>query len=128
MTTTSTRAMAQAPLSAQQALVIARERFPNLCRGGILPRKTVGEPVDLGEIATTLAFLRRCRTTKIPNVHTLDLSRSIGVRPGAVIAAATALGFNVRSFYGVNCYAPHALIGVNCADATRVAAAPHGRC
>jgi hypothetical protein len=114
----------------REALAIAREHFPNLCAGGILPRHAVGEPVDLDHIAVALTFLDRCRRTKVPRVHSFDLRRLIsnwnhgsnltiaGVQLGAVIAAAVALGFEVQNWHGVTCYAPHAVIGVNRLDVT----------
>lgn len=106
----------------REALAIARERFPNLCAGGILPRHAVGEPVDLDHIAVALTFLDRCRRTKIPRVHSFDLRRLIDVQLGAVIAAAAALGFDVHSWHGVTCYAPHAMIGVDRLDVRRESA------
>jgi hypothetical protein len=106
------------------ALMLARERFPNLCANGILGRKFTGPPVDPGHVTTALAFLSQCRKTKIPTVHSFDLRREIGdVSLGAVIAAATALNFDVRSWYGPTAFPPHALIGVSQRDVRRVAAA-----
>jgi hypothetical protein len=118
----------------REALTIAREYFPNLCAGGILPRHAVGKPVDLGHIAVALTFLDRCRRTKNPHVHTFDLRRlisnwthestsnvsPINLQLGAVIAAAIALGFEVQNWHGVTCYAPHALIGVHRLDVRRL--------
>ena len=113
----------------REALTIAREYFPNLCAGGILPRHAIGEPVDLDHIAVALTFLDRCRRTKVPTVHSFDLRRLIsdhgsnltvaGVQLGAVIAAAVALGLEEHSWHGVTCYAPHAEIGVNQSDIRR---------
>ena len=115
----------------REALAIARERFPNLCAGGILPKRAIGEPVDLDDIAAALTFLDRCRRTKVPRVHSFDLRRLIsnwnhgsnltvaGVQLGAVIAAAVALGFEVQNWHGVTCYAPHAMIGVSRVDTQR---------
>jgi hypothetical protein len=118
-------------ITADEALMFARERFSNLCCGGILPRKAVGMPVDLDDIEIALAFLSQCRPTKVPTVHSFDLRRAIGrqlgdvqlgdVQLGAVIAAATALGFGVHSWHGISTYVPHALIGVNVDDVRRVA-------
>ena len=112
-------------LSAAGALEIARERFPNLCCGGILSRKAVGEPVDLDDIEIALVALSQCRKTIAPTVHSYDLRRAIpsDLQLGAVIAGATALGFGVHSWFGVTTFAPHALIAVNKSDITRVATA-----
>jgi hypothetical protein len=59
-------------------------------------------PVSLDHIEIALS---ECRRTKAPAAHSFDLRRLIGVQLGAVIAEATALGFDVRSRYGVNYYA-----------------------
>jgi hypothetical protein len=107
-------------ITAEQALVIARERFLNLSCGGILPRKAVGTLVDLDEIDVALTYLAQCRRTRIPAMHTFDLRRAIDVQLGAVIAAATALGFPTHSWHDITCYAPHALIAVNESDVRRV--------
>jgi hypothetical protein len=112
-------------LSGREALEIARERFPNLCCGGILPRKAIGrEPVDLADIEIALLFLGQCRKTKTPTVHSFDLRRAIpgDVQLGAVIAAAAALGFPIHSWFGITTFAPHAMIAVNQSDVRRVAA------
>jgi hypothetical protein len=113
----------RAVLSGREALEIARERFPNLCCGGILPRKAIGEPVDLDDIEVALEFLSQCRRTLVPRYHTFDLRRAIpgDVRLGAVICAATALGFDVRRFYGNVEFGVHAMIAVNANDVKRVA-------
>jgi hypothetical protein len=102
-------------LSAADALEIARERFPNLCCAGILPRKAIGEPVDLDDIEIALAALAQCRRTKTPTVHSFDLRRAIpgDVQLGAVIAASVALGFPIHSWFGITTFAPHAMIAVN---------------
>jgi hypothetical protein len=115
-----------APLiSAADALEIARERFTNLCCGGILPRKAVGEPVDLADIEIALVALAQCRKTKTPTVHTFDLRRAMpgDVQLGAVIAASVALGFATHSWFGVTTFAPHALVAINQSDVRRVAMA-----
>jgi hypothetical protein len=108
-------------MTADEALIIARERFPNMCCGGILPRKAVGTPVDLDDIDVALAFLSQCRRTRIPAMHTFDLRRVIDAQVGAVIAAAVALGFDTHSWYKITTFAPHALIAVNANDVRRVA-------
>jgi hypothetical protein len=117
------RARADA-LSGREALEIARERFPNLCCAGILPRKDIGEPVDLDDIEVALVALAQCRKTKAPTVHSYDLRRAIpgDVQLGAVIAASVALGFGVHSWFGVTTFAPHAMIAVNQSDVRRLAA------
>jgi hypothetical protein len=109
-------------LSVSQALVIARERFGNLCATGILGRRFLAKPIDEREVAIALAFLQKCRKTKTPRLHTLDLVHAIGqgVSVGAVIAAAVGLGFDVRAWYGVTTFVPHAMIGVNASDMRRV--------
>ena len=112
----------RAPLSAVDALAIARERFPNLGASGILPKRGVGMAVDLHDIDIALSFLRQCRMATAPAVHSADLCRLIGVQPGALIAAAVALGFPTQSWLGVSCYAPGAMIAVNANDVRRVAA------
>jgi hypothetical protein len=109
-------------LSGREALEIARERFPNLCCAGILPRKTVGEPVDLADIEVALVALARCRRTKTPSVHSFDLRRAIGGQLGAVITASVALGFATHSWFGITTFAPHALIAINQSDVRRAAA------
>src|SRR5271163_3342487 len=104
-------------IDAASALMLARDRFPNLCANGILGRKFTGPPIDPDHVATAMTFLSQCRKTKKPNVHTFDLRREIGdVSLGAVIAAGVALGFDVRCWYGVLAFVPHALIGVNQSD------------
>ena len=109
-------------MSAVAALAVARERFPNLGAGGILPKRAAGMAVDLHDIEIALSFLRRCRKTTAPAVQSADLCRLIGVQPGAVIAAAVALGFGVHSWRGIREFAPHAIIAVNASDIRRVAA------
>jgi hypothetical protein len=113
------------PLTADQALEIARERFSNLCSEGILSRKAIGTPIDLDDLAIALAFFRQCRPTKVPNMHSLDLRRLIGgqISVGAIIAAAIALKFDVRSWYGLREFGVHALIGVSQIDVRRLAIA-----
>jgi hypothetical protein len=106
-------------LSGREALEIARERFPNLCCTGILPRKAVGEPVDLDDIEIALLFLGQCRRAKTPTVHSFDLRSAIGGQLGAVIAASVAQGFATHSWLGVTTFAPHALIAVNQGDVRR---------
>jgi hypothetical protein len=108
-------------ITAEQALVIARERFLNLSCQGILPCKAVGTPVDLADIDAALAFLSQCRRTRIPAMHTFDLRRVIDAQVGAVITAAIALGFDTHSWYKITTFAPHALIAVNERDVRRVA-------
>jgi hypothetical protein len=121
----SPRAAQATYLTSEQALDLARERFPNLCCQGILPRKAIGTKVDLDDIDVALAFLEQCRPTKNPTVHSFDLRRTIkgDVQLGAVIAAAVALGFGTHSWFDITCYAPHALIAVNQNDVGRVARA-----
>jgi hypothetical protein len=107
----------RSPLAVQvdpaSALSLARERYPTLCSSGILGRKSTGTPVNTDEVAVALAFLAKCKRTKRAAVHSFDLRRAIGVSLGAVIVAATALDFEVRSWLGITIYAPHALIAVS---------------
>jgi hypothetical protein len=119
-------ATAQATLTGREALVIALERFPYLGADGLLPRKSVRQPVDPREIERAMTFLRQCRRTKTPRVHSFDLQRLIGVQLGALIAAAVALGFATHSWFGIKTFAPHVLIAVNLADTARVASADSG--
>jgi hypothetical protein len=115
-------------LSAQGALDIARQQFGNLSCPGILGRKISGPPVDLADIDRALQFLSQCRKTKVPTMHSHDLCRLLGgVQPGAVIAAAIALGFETRAWYGVKCFVPHALVNVSRRDVRRVALAESSR-
>jgi hypothetical protein len=114
-------------MTGQEALAIARDRFPNLCSTGILGRKFTGPPIDLADIGKALAFLRGCRKTKQPTVHTVDIVDVIGgVQVGAVIVGAVALGFGVHSFYGPLIYAPHALVAVSKVDVRRLATRSFG--
>jgi hypothetical protein len=107
------------PTAIDPAAAIAtarRDRFPNLCETGILGRRHTGPPINPAHVVTALAFLSRCRRTRRPNVHTCDLQRHVGVSPGAIIAAGHALSFEIRSWYGVRAFSPHALMGVNRSD------------
>jgi hypothetical protein len=108
-------------ISPTHALEIARERFPNLCCGGILAKRAVGAPVDLDDIAHALEVLAWCRRSEEPSCHSFDLRRLIGGQLGATITACVALGFDVHSWFGVTSFSPHALIAVNEADVARVA-------
>jgi hypothetical protein len=110
----------QPAITAERALVIARQRFPTLAANGILGRRTTGPPIDPEHVAMALAFLARCRKSKFENCHSFDLRRAIGgVSVGAVIAAAHALGFDVRGWIGTREFFPGAIIGVNAADVAR---------
>jgi hypothetical protein len=111
-------------LSPADAMLIARERFPNLCCEGFLPRKAVGEPVDLGDIDLALTILAQCRRTKTRGMgmHTFDIRMLIDAQHGALIGAAVALGFDVYSWHGTRTFMPHALIAVNQSDVRRQAA------
>jgi hypothetical protein len=115
--------VAQAKLSGREALVIAQERFSYLGSAGILPPNKFRQPIDPSQIETAMAFLRRCRRTKAPRVHSFDLRRLIGVQLGAVIAASVALGFETRNWLGETTFGAHVMIAVNAADAKRIAAA-----
>jgi hypothetical protein len=107
-------------MSAEQALVIANKRFSNLASTGILGRRCTGPPIDLWQISKAMTVLAACRRSKSPRVHSYDLRAAIGaVSVGAVIAAAVALDFDVRSWLGDTTFAPHALIGVNADDIAR---------
>jgi hypothetical protein len=114
------RAVVEAAISAERAMVMARERFPNLYANGILGRRCTGPPIDLNHVERALAFLARCRKSKVPSVHSFDLRQAIGnVSLGATIAACVGLGFEVCSWGGVTDFAPHAMIGVNSTDVAR---------
>jgi hypothetical protein len=114
------RAVVEAAISAERAMVIARERFPNLYANGILGRRCTGPPIDLNHVAMALTFLARCRKSKIPSVHSHDLRQQIEVVSlGATIAACVGLGFEVCSWGGVTDFALHAMIGVNSTDVVR---------
>jgi hypothetical protein len=110
-----------AQVTAEQALVIARKRFPNLAATGILGTKRIGPPIDLNHVEIALRFLMRCRKSKVPAVHSHDLCGEIGVSVGAVICAAHALGFDVRGWMGTRQFFPGAMVGVNARDVRRLA-------
>lgn len=120
LTTISRPIVAQAAMSAERALVIARQKLPSLYATGILGRRFIGPPIDPAHVVTALAFLSRCRKSKFENCHSFDLRAAIGgVTVGATIAAATALGFCVHSWRNTVDYAPHAMVGVNADDVER---------
>jgi hypothetical protein len=109
-------------MAAEQALVIANERFGNLKANGILASKYTGPEINIDHVATALAFLAQCRKTKIPACHSFDLRRRIGnVSLGAVIAAAVGLDFAVHTWRGTVDYVPHAMMNVNPSDVRRMA-------
>jgi hypothetical protein len=111
-----------AQVTAEQALVIARKRFPSLYATGILGAKRTGPPIELAQIERAMAFLALCRKTKTPRTHSHDLRQAIGnVSVGATIAACVALEFDCHSWLGTTDFAPHALIGVNETDIWRMA-------
>jgi hypothetical protein len=104
-------------INVDQAIALGRERFTNLSREGILPRKATGRPIDPNDVAQALAVLAHCRPTKLPRMHTFDLCKLLGdLQAGAVIAAAIALNFDVRSWYGATEFGQHALTNVSRAD------------
>jgi hypothetical protein len=104
---------AQGTITPERALVIARQRFPNLYATGILGRRCTGPEIDLWHITKAVTVLAGCRKSKFANCHSFDLRRQIGgVSLGAVICAAVALGFDVHSWFGVTDYAPHAMTNV----------------
>jgi hypothetical protein len=120
MTSTPHSTPAQPAIDAVAAITTARrDRFPNLCEGGILGRRHTGQPINPADVAVALAFLGRCRRTKRPNTHTADLQRHVGVGPGAIIAAGVCLNFEVRGWYGIREFYPHAVMGVNRFDVRR---------
>jgi hypothetical protein len=113
---------AQGTITAEHALMIARQRFPNLCSAGILGKRAIGQPIDLSHVSKAVTVLAACRKTVIPACHSFDLRRQIGgVSVGSVICAAVALDFQVCSWRGVTDYMPHALIGVDPRDVERMA-------
>jgi hypothetical protein len=101
---------------------LAHVRFPNLCASGILGRSATGPRTDAADIEVALAFLGHCRRNQRPNVFTADLQRHVSrwagraVSVGAIIAAAVSLNFEVRGWYGVRAFYPHALLNVNQRD------------
>jgi hypothetical protein len=104
---------AQAVISPEHALFIARRRFPNLYATGILGRRCTGPEIDLEHITKAVTVLAQCRKSKFANCHSFDLRRQIGgVSVGSVIAAAVGLGFSIDTWQGTVDYAPHAMIGV----------------
>jgi hypothetical protein len=126
LTTIERSVAAPVTISAEQALALSRDRFPNLASTGILGRSSMGPPIDPDHVTIALMFLAWCRKTKIPRMHSSDLRRRIGdVSLGAVIAAAVGLNFEVRSWSGVTDYAPHALMNVNPSDVRRMADSDH---
>jgi hypothetical protein len=109
-----------ARVTAEQALVIARKRFPSLYATGILGAKQSGPPIDIRHIEIAMKFLAQCRKSKAPAVHSFDLRQAIeNVSLGATIAACVGLGFEVYSWLGVTDFAPHVMIGLNRADVAR---------
>jgi hypothetical protein len=118
---TTTQRQIVAPVTAEQALAIANERFPNLTANGILGTKRTGPPIDPAHVTIALRFLMRCRKSKVPAVHSHDLCGEIGVSVGAVICAAHALGFDVRGWMGTRQFFPGAMVGVNARDVRRLA-------
>ena len=110
----------------RSALALAADRFSNLCREGILPKKRVGEAMDPADVSLAASFLAQCRPTKTPSVHSADLRRVISrwsgrdVSAGSVIAAAVASGFDVAGWYGIMEFYPNALIGVNSRDCAKL--------
>jgi hypothetical protein len=109
------------PITAAQAVVIANKRFSNLASTGILgSKKPAGPPIDLNHVSIALRFLAQCRKSKVPAIHSHDLSGNIGVSVGAVIVAAHALQFDARGWMGTRMFFPGAMIGVNAADVRRL--------
>ena len=97
---------------AERAADLAMTRFPDLRGGGFVGEGALRtDPWGLVQIATSLAFLRRCTATATPRYSAFELKCVIErseqyVCNGAVIAAAAFLGLPMRRFhYG-------ALIGV----------------
>ena len=109
-------------LEMEQRHIDALARYPNLCAQGILSKREKGEPVDPADIAVALSFLARCRRTKRPAAHTVDLRRHISrwagrpISTGAVIAGAVGAGFEAHGWYGVMEYYPNALVNVRIRD------------
>jgi hypothetical protein len=103
-------------------IALAHARFPNLRADGILRRSATGPLIDTADIEAALAFLGRCRRNKRPNVHTLDLQHHVSrwagrpISVGAIITAAVSLNFEVRGWYGVRAFYPHAMLNVNQRD------------
>jgi hypothetical protein len=109
----------QSPIVAARGIgrhrIISRRRISRLLCLATLRQGYQGRSFDVVEINR---FTNRLAWW---TVHTVDLRRAIpgDVQLGAVIAAATALGFGVHSWFGVTTFAPHALIAINQSDVRR---------
>jgi hypothetical protein len=123
-------AVAQAAISMtpQQALVIARERFPDLSGDGIrvYPGAAPQQMHD-NQVETALAFLRLLRPTRRPTMGSGTLKHDCEnwgsanglcayVSRGTLTAAAIALGYPVTAYRS----GPHVQIGVSITDLRKV--------
>jgi hypothetical protein len=113
-----------AQVTGEQALVIARQRFPDLSGDGIrvYPGSTPQE-IHADQIETAMAFLRLLRPTKILTIgsgtlkHNCETWGSVNglcayVSRGALTAAAVAMGYHMRAYT----VGPHVEIGVSLRD------------
>lgn len=108
------------------AIAIARDRFKLLCAQGTHPPKSMAPtPVDAGQVELVMTILQRVGKTKTPKVFAVDIARDAAaatgrkVSVGAVIAAAVALNFGVRSWRGVSSFAPDAATDISLLDLRR---------
>jgi hypothetical protein len=112
---------AQAAISPERALVIARQRFPDLSGDGIqVYPGAAPQPIHANQVQTAMAFLKLLRPTKRPTIgsgtlkHDCESWGSVNgltayVSRGALTAAAIALGLSVRAYRN----GPHVEIGVS---------------
>jgi hypothetical protein len=106
------------------AIAVARSWFCKLCSEGTVPMASVvmPVPVDPDQVAIAMAFLCNVKPTKTvrsnAGMFSNDLANTISkatgkpVSNGACVAACVALGFTVRTWYGVKGFRPDGLIGV----------------
>lgn len=113
-----------ARLDGATAITIARERFHKLCAEGTL--STTAEPVEIdpSQVEIVLGLLRHVGKTQTLGICAIDIQRDIEtsghhVTKGAVIAAAVAAGFTLRTWRGVWDYGPDALINASSRDLRR---------
>jgi hypothetical protein len=111
-------------ISAAQAIVKARELFPDLSGDGIrLYPGSTPQQIHADQIETAMAFLKLLRPTKRPTIdsgtlkhHCEDWGSVTGlsshVSRGALTVAAIALGLSVRAYPN----GPHVAIGVSLSD------------
>jgi hypothetical protein len=111
-------------LSPEGAILIARQRFPQLSGDGIrLSAGAAPQPIHADQVQTAMAFLRLLRPTKHSTIDSGTLKHDVEnwgsvtgmssyVSRGATIAAAIGLGLSVCPFR----YGGDVQIGVNSKD------------